>query len=50
MKTSSPSNRKPNLVKLNQLGEGPKGKIKTSQNSSDLSSHYLITIDSTKQL
>jgi hypothetical protein len=38
------------MIKLNQLGKGPKGKIKTNQNSPDSSSHYLIIIDSTKQL
>jgi len=37
------------MVKLNQLSEWPKGKIKTNQNSSDSFSHYLITNDSTKQ-
>jgi hypothetical protein len=36
------------MVKLNQHGVGSKGKIKTSQNSSNLSSYYLITIDATK--
>jgi hypothetical protein len=50
IKTTSPINKKRDLVKLNQLSEGPKGKIKTSQNSSDSSGHNLIKIDSIKQL
>jgi len=37
------------MDKLNQLSKEPKGKIKSSQNSSNSSCHYLITIDSTKQ-
>jgi len=50
IKTTSPINKKRDLVKLNQLSERPKGKIKTSQNSSDSSGHNLNKIDSIKQL